>query len=337
MTHTQFVNERMRQCTHGSTADPVCRKYVRLCTASGKNEKRRRRKRVSCFVKTYLNQRQKVIIFLLHQRRHNNNSNHNRPKQMKSLLYQQFKRYPIYSINIRSHTLLITLCIFLLLQVKNIQSFSLIMSSSTKAAAAVTKLMSHSSSSAAVVGKLKPATTAFFLCDIQERFRPLIYNSETIVSTSQYLTSVANTLSIPIVATQQYTKVFGPTVADCFVNGQEGIDELLNDDGHKLKIFEKKKFSMMTDDVVDYCNQDFMIGRDNVVLFGIEAHVCVQQTCLDLIEMGKHVHIIVDCVSSQQRYDREIALRRMENAGAFLTTAQSLAFMLMKSKYLTVP
>jgi nicotinamidase-related amidase len=101
-----------------------------------------------------------------------------------------------------------------------------------------------------------------------------------------------------------------------------------------LKIFEKKKFSMMTDEIKEYCStNDFMDGRDSIVLFGIEAHVCVQQTCLDLIEMGKDVHVVVDCVSSQQGYDREIALRRMENAGAYLTTAQSLAFMLMESEF----
>jgi nicotinamidase-related amidase len=204
------------------------------------------------------------------------------------------------------------------------------------------------------IGKLKPSTTTFFLCDIQDRFRPLIHNSETIISTSKYLTSVATALSIPIVATQQYTKVFGSTVVDCFEGGQLGMDALMNgNNGHghghghgQLKIFEKKKFSMMTDEVTNYCheNLNFTVSengsndsdnneiRNNVVLFGIEAHVCVQQTCLDLIEMGKDVHIVVDCVSSQQGYDREIALKRMENAGAFLTTAQSLAFMLMESK-----
>jgi len=204
------------------------------------------------------------------------------------------------------------------------------MSSSAVKAAAVTRN---------VVGKLTPATTTFFLCDIQERFRPLMYNSQTIVSTSQYLTSIADTLSIPIVATQQYTKVFGPIVTDCFVNGQDGLDALVAK-GH---VFEKKKFSMMTDEIkqlfhnnenkIDDANTDAtqFAGRDNVVLFGIEAHVCVQQTCLDLIELGKHVHVVVDCVSSQQPFDREISLQRMANAGAFITTAQSLAFMLMQT------
>ena len=66
-------------------------------------------------------------------------------------------------------------------------------------------------------------------------------------------------------------------------------------------------------------------------MVGIEAHVCLQQTCLDLLEQGHDVHIIADGVSSQQKYDREIALRRMESSGAYVTTAQSAAFMLLGS------
>ena len=57
----------------------------------------------------------------------------------------------------------------------------------------------------------------------------------------------------------------------------------------------------------------------------------MQQTCLDLLENGKDVHVIVDGVSSQQYIDREVALQRLVHAGAFLTTAQSAAFMLMQS------
>lgn len=177
------------------------------------------------------------------------------------------------------------------------------------------------------VGKIRPPSTTFLLCDIQERFRPLMYHSETIISTAQYLTSVAKELQIPVIATQQYTKVFGPTVTDVFANGQEGLDELIS----KGRVFDKKKFSMMTEEVATCLATDDFKGRDSFVLFGIEAHVCVQQTCLDLLELGKEVHIILDGTSSQQPYDREVALKRMENAGAYITTAQSLAFMLMES------
>ena len=141
---------------------------------------------------------------------------------------------------------------------------------------------------------------------------------------------MASALSVPVIVSQQYTKVFGPTVTDCFANGQQDINNLVAQ-GH---VFEKKKFSMMTDEVQALIEKDDFEfkNRNSIVLFGIEAHVCVQQTCLDLLEMGKEVHVICDGVSSQQPFDRKIALERMASAGAYLTTAQSLAFTLMQCK-----
>ena len=179
--------------------------------------------------------------------------------------------------------------------------------------------MSLSQGTRRLVGKLKPESSVFLLCDIQERFRPLIYHSETVVSTSRYMTSVAKALEIPVLVTQQYTKVFGDTVKDCFADPE---------DLKSVPIFEKKRFSMCTEEV---CKHMESLNRQSVILFGIEAHVCVQQTALDLLDQGKDVHIIADGVSSQQAYDREIAIQRLAQAGAFITTAQSAAFMLMQT------
>jgi nicotinamidase-related amidase len=170
-----------------------------------------------------------------------------------------------------------------------------------------------------LVGKLVPENSVFLLCDIQNRFRPLTWRGETVINTARYLTSVAKALEIPVVITQQYTKVFGDTVKDCFADPSD-IDN--------YPVVEKKQFSMCVDEVNKELNA---LNRNSVVLFGIEAHVCVQQTCLDLIQEGKEVHLIVDATSSQQSYDREIALQRMSQAGAFITTAQSAAFMLMRT------
>eukprot|EP00540_Astrosyne_radiata_P003279 CAMPEP_0116846740 /NCGR_PEP_ID=MMETSP0418-20121206/14015_1 /TAXON_ID=1158023 /ORGANISM="Astrosyne radiata, Strain 13vi08-1A" /LENGTH=111 /DNA_ID=CAMNT_0004478045 /DNA_START=206 /DNA_END=537 /DNA_ORIENTATION=+ len=85
---------------------------------------------------------------------------------------------------------------------------------------------------------------------------------------------------------------------------------------------------MITEEVSQYLAT---LKRSSYILFGIEAHVCVQQTALDLLEEGHDVHIIVDGVSSQQPIDRQVALSRMSQAGAYLTTAQSAAFMLMQT------
>ena len=94
--------------------------------------------------------------------------------------------------------------------------------------------------SKSAIGKIIPQRTAFLLCDVQEKFRPLIYNMETVIRTTRYLTSVAQELNIPIFLTQQYTKVFGPTVTDCFADSE--FQRL------HVPVFDKKKFSMLTDE-----------------------------------------------------------------------------------------
>lgn len=158
---------------------------------------------------------------------------------------------------------------------------------------------------------------------------------ETVIQTSKFMTSVATELDIPIVVTQQYTKVFGPTIPEAVCrphdlgSGAAAAATVGNNNSQKMiPVFEKKKFSMMTDEVSTHLHS---LNRTSFLLVGIEAHVCLQQTCLDLLELGHEVHIIADGVSSQQSYDREMALRRMEHCGAYLTTAQSAAFMLLKS------
>lgn len=170
-----------------------------------------------------------------------------------------------------------------------------------------------------ILGKVEPDNSVLFLCDIQERFRPLTFRGETVINTARYLTSVAKTLDIPIVITQQYTKALGKTIEDCFADPADIAN---------YPVFEKKKFSMCVDEVVEHMKK---LNRTSIILFGIEAHVCVQQTCLDMLELGYDVHVIADATSSQTPYDREIAFQRMSQSGAFLTTSQSIVFMLTKN------
>lgn len=172
---------------------------------------------------------------------------------------------------------------------------------------------------ARAVGKLRPEDSVFLLCDMQHLFRPLIYRAETVINTSRYLTSMAKALEAPVIVTEQYKKVFGSTVEECFADPA---------DLTKYPVIEKKQFSMCVDEVTEHLKK---LNKKSVILFGIEAHVCVQQTCLDLLEQGQEVHLVADATSSQLAYDRDIAFHRMSQAGAYLTTSQSLAFMLMRS------
>ena len=179
---------------------------------------------------------------------------------------------------------------------------------------------------------LSPSNCVLLICDIQERFIPLIYRSTTVVNTCRYMTSMATILNIPMICTQQYTKAFGNTVDECFATSE--IRTLVS----TPKIYEKKKFSMLTDEVQERLST--MPLRNQYILVGIEAHVCLQQTCMDLLRHNNNntmerpvvdVYIVADGVSSQQPYDRHMALQRMSQAGAILSTSQSLVFELMNT------
>lgn len=89
---------------------------------------------------------------------------------------------------------------------------------------------------------------------------------------------------------------------------------------------------MVTDEVRKALECPPYIGRTNVVLVGLEAHVCVQQTTLDLMEMGYSVHLCVDAISSQQPTDRAAGLHRADRVGAFMTTTESVMMELIRSK-----
>eukprot|EP00607_Mallomonas_marina_P004161 CAMPEP_0182425894 /NCGR_PEP_ID=MMETSP1167-20130531/12386_1 /TAXON_ID=2988 /ORGANISM="Mallomonas Sp, Strain CCMP3275" /LENGTH=200 /DNA_ID=CAMNT_0024606961 /DNA_START=91 /DNA_END=693 /DNA_ORIENTATION=- len=164
-----------------------------------------------------------------------------------------------------------------------------------------------------ILSQLRAETSALFLCDIQDRFRPLIYRSETIIQKSALLHSVTKLLDIPAFVTEQYPKAFGHTVPDLKVP-----------EGHP--IYEKKQFSM----IVPELEQAFMAtGRNQVILCGIEGHVCVLQTAMGLVSRGIEVHIVCDAVSSQRSYDRTVALHRLSAAGCQITTTESAIFQLM--------
>ena len=160
--------------------------------------------------------------------------------------------------------------------------------------------------------RLNPKTTALFLCDMQEKFRPNIQHFDEIVATSARLLRAAKTLDMAVVATEQYPKGLGPTVAEL------GLAE------HGVPVFEKTCFSMVSESVLAASG-----GASTVALCGIEAHACVYQTTLELLEKGVGVQVVADAVSSRSPVERKFALRQMELAGAWLTTSECLLLSLL--------
>ena len=139
-----------------------------------------------------------------------------------------------------------------------------------------------------------------------------MHKKEKLIENSRILLSGLSTLEVPICLTQQYTKGLGETVPE--IIAAAGIKEHV----------EKISFSAYED------IKEFVKEKRFVILCGIEAHICVLQTVIDLIEHGHVPILVVDCISSRKAYDRKIALKRAEKEGAFLTTYEAVLFELLK-------
>jgi len=100
----------------------------------------------------------------------------------------------------------------------------------------------------------------------------------------------------------------------------------LKDSGLLLGTYPKKKFSMIIPEVEDALKGK---GIQDVVLFGIETHICVLQTTLDLLQKSYDVHVLADGVSSCNKGERHIAIEAMRSAGARITTSESILYQLM--------
>ncbi|KAG8817949.1 hypothetical protein FRC19_010982 [Serendipita sp. 401] len=161
---------------------------------------------------------------------------------------------------------------------------------------------------------IKPA---FFVCDIQERFRSAIYGFPALVQTSKRMIEFARLLKVPVIATEQNPRALGSTV--------EELDLAKLGDLH-AGTFPKTKFSMVIPEVQSKLQE---LGAQSIVIFGIESHVCVFQTVLELLEAGYSVHVVADAVSSCNKEEVPLALASLRQAGAVITTSESLAFQLM--------
>ncbi|GJM23732.1 MAG: isochorismatase [Phycisphaerae bacterium] len=156
--------------------------------------------------------------------------------------------------------------------------------------------------------------SSLLLIDVQTRLLPQIHEAESMVATNAFLLKAAHLFGVPIVATVQYVAGLGPT--------HPQLQDILS--GWDIEPIEKATFSALQDET---CKQKMTsLNRSHVVVVGIESHVCVQQSVLDLVEAGFRPVVVRDAISSRSVTDLETSIRRMEAAGAVVTTAESLAF-----------
>jgi len=161
------------------------------------------------------------------------------------------------------------------------------------------------------LGKINPKTSAVFLCDMQEKFRPMISHFDQVAHNSNRILNAAKIFEMPVMATEQYPKGLGHTVPEI---------ELAK---FNIKAHEKTCFSMVLPDLMSELNAA-QPDTKSIILCGIETHACIHHTTLDLMEKGFQVHIPVDCASSRTETDRRFALARLRDIGAFLTTSECI-------------
>jgi nicotinamidase-related amidase len=164
--------------------------------------------------------------------------------------------------------------------------------------------------------KLKNDDTALVVVDVQEKLVKAMDEDiyADLLANTSILVKGFNVLSAPVFATQQYTKGLGETVA-----------ELSGD--IKEPAIEKATFSCCGEP--DFVEKLKANNIKNVVLTGMETHVCVLQTALDLLEAGYNVHVAADSVCSRSDFNWEMGLGMMEKAGAVITCAETVLFQML--------
>lgn len=158
---------------------------------------------------------------------------------------------------------------------------------------------------------LSRTSCRLLIVDVQKKLLPHVPVADELVATCRRLIEGANILGIPVTATEQYPQGLGPTTG--------ALANLLPERPQKLRFSAAEVLSWpaaanVTDD------------REQVVVAGLEAHVCVMQTVLDLIAAGWRVYVAADAVASRRKLDWKHALRRMADAGAVITTAEAILF-----------
>lgn len=158
---------------------------------------------------------------------------------------------------------------------------------------------------------LRAETSALLIVDVQARLLPAIDDGERVQANCAWLISLARALQVPVAVSEQYPQGLGPTVA------------ALRDLVAPENIVEKVHFSC----VAEGC----LVGvpayaREQIVVAGTEAHVCVLHTCLDLLREGKQVFVVAEAVGSRKPLDRELALARLRQNGAQIVSREMVAF-----------
>lgn len=165
--------------------------------------------------------------------------------------------------------------------------------------------------------RINRENTVGLVVDIQERLVPAMAENETLINNCKILIEGLSTLNIPLLVTQQYTKGLGETVSE--------ISTVIPN----FNPLEKRDFSCC--DETSVREQLKLNGAHNIIICGIESHVCVLQTAIDLKEAGYNPVVVMDCVSSRSLDNVDLAAERFRYEGIMMTSYESILFELTRS------
>lgn len=164
--------------------------------------------------------------------------------------------------------------------------------------------------------RIKRELSLGLIIDIQEKLFPHMDHYESLLKRCAILIEGLKVLDIPLVLTEQYPRGLGSTVPEISV---------LYD---QKPVIEKIAFSCCDEPAL--MQHSFMQSRNTVIICGIEAHVCVLQTVIDLVAAGYQAVVVEDCISSRKPEDKRVAVERMRAEGAVISTSESILFELAR-------
>ena len=166
------------------------------------------------------------------------------------------------------------------------------------------------------ISLMKTNDTVLLIIDVQEKLINSIKNKDTMIKNCIKLISASKILGVEIIFTEQNPSRLGKTLEDLRIDSND-------------KIFTKMSFSCCQ--CKDLINMFKRNRIRNILISGIETHVCVQQTSIELIGMGFRPFVTVDAISSRNLIDHNVAIKRLENSGIVLTSTEACIFELCKT------
>lgn len=159
---------------------------------------------------------------------------------------------------------------------------------------------------------IQPSKSCLLIVDAQERLIPVVKSSQQIIENIGWLAGIAKELGIPTFATEQYPAGLGSM--------ESSIASFVESNN----IMSKRSFSCMNDPT---CNEKINKARPSqIVLVGMEAHISVLQTAIQLKQQAREVYVVEDCVGSRNALDQELALQRLRQCGVYVVTREMVAF-----------